>query len=84
MPKAVGPAIRCNGYKLTIFNTPNAIRLDLVLEDQPDQVQYQLRINNTNDRTELVQKLGKLLSVFWPAYDFNFTADDQDTITDIV
>ncbi len=84
VPTAASPVIRCNGYQLAIFNTPDLFRLDLDLLTQPDSVQYHLRITGINDRTELVQKLLNKLAVLWPAFDFHFTADDRGEITNLV
>jgi hypothetical protein len=81
---AARPVITSNGYQLAVINNPTGISLRLELTSQPDAVQYHLRINSTNDRTELVQEVLNKLADLWPAFDWHFTADASGEITDIV
>jgi hypothetical protein len=76
--------ITCNGYELHVINNPNGFSLRLDLTSQPDAVQYHLRINSTNDRTELVQTVLAKLAELWPGSEWHFTAGASGEITEIV
>jgi hypothetical protein len=48
-----------------------------------DGKEYYLRVKRLNDRTGLVQRALRLLGERWPAYDWEFEADSDGSITEV-
>jgi hypothetical protein len=68
--------IVCQGYTLDVRRNGNAFTFDLVVHDN----EYSLDQTAT---TGLIQRAMQVIADRWPAWNWEFQADDTGTITDV-
>lgn len=74
--------IRCTAITnctLKDSNTSFVVNLDVTGDDGGA---YYLQTTDPNDRPTIVKKVLSVIASHWPAYDWEFTADDSGSITD--
>jgi hypothetical protein len=77
-----GNWLTCQGYTLDVRNDGSSFVFELDASGS-DGNQYFLRVKRLNDRTGLVQRALRTLADRWPAFDWEFQADGDNSITDI-
>jgi hypothetical protein len=71
--------IACKGYTLDVRRSGTDFTFQLIVEDN----KYSLDVEQMNDRTGLVQRALRVIADRWPAFDWEFQADDNGKMTDI-
>jgi len=73
--------VTCNGYKLTMDNSPTSFIFQLDAVDANGNP-FLLRVNNFNENVGTVQKVMRIIADRWPAFAFEFKADSDGNIID--